>query len=74
MPRPAKAIRPVEKSISLPEDLCVKVDLLLWSDLEEKVPHGAWARYVQQLVEDDLVKRAASQAAVKNLVSGGFFK
>ncbi len=68
MPRPRKAIRPVEKSISLPEDLCTRVDLILWSDLEEKVPHGAWASYIQGLIEDDLARRANGQVSVRTLL------
>ena len=58
MPKPRKAIRPVEKSISLPQDLCAKVDLLLYSEVEERVPHGSWAKYVQDLIEADLAQRA----------------
>ena len=58
MPRPRKAIRPVEKTINLPSDLCTKVDLLLWSELENKVPHGAWSRYAQELIGADLARRA----------------
>lgn len=58
MPRPRKAIRPVEKNISLPEDLVARVDLELYSDLEGKVPFGAWQRYVEGLIRADLERRA----------------
>lgn len=58
MPRPPRADKPIEKNISLPTSLCTKVDLILWSDLEERVPHGAWARYVQELIEQDLTRRS----------------
>lgn len=68
MPRPRKAVRPVEKSISLPEDLVVKVDLLLWSDLEGKVPMGAWAKYVEGLVAADLQRREALQKAARTMM------
>lgn len=61
MARPKKAIRPVEKNISLPEDLVARVDLELYSDLEGKVPFGAWQRYVERLIRDDLTKRASAQ-------------
>ena len=54
MPRPRKAIRPVEKNISLPQDLVLRVDLKLWSELEGKVPFGAWQRYVEGLIRADL--------------------
>lgn len=58
MPKRQKVDRPVEKTISLPESLTVKVDLLLWSEVEERVPHGAWARYVTGLIEADLMERS----------------
>jgi hypothetical protein len=48
--RPPKASRPVEKNISLPEDLVLRVDLLLFSELEGKVPHGAWSRLVTRVL------------------------
>lgn len=57
MPRPAKAIRPVEKNINIPEDLVAQVDIILWSELEQKVPHGAWARYIEKLIRADLETR-----------------
>jgi hypothetical protein len=60
MPRPRKAIRPVEKNISLPQDLVLKVDLLLYSELEGKVPFGAWQRYVERLIREDLFKNVAA--------------
>lgn len=56
MARPRKAIRSVEKNVSLPEDLVAKVDLELWSELEGKVPFGAWQRYVERLIREDLAK------------------
>jgi hypothetical protein len=58
MPRPKRADRPVEKTINLPLSVVAKVDLILWSELEEKVPHGAWAGYVRALIEQDLERRA----------------
>ncbi len=54
MGRPKKAIRPVEKNISIPEDLCLKIDLQLFSELEQRVPHGAWSRYITDLIRKDL--------------------
>lgn len=62
MPKPPRADRPVEKAINLPQSLVAKVDLLLWSPLEGKVPHGAWAGYVKGLIEADIERRAHDQA------------
>jgi hypothetical protein len=58
MPRPRKAIRPVEKNISLPQDLVTRVDLELWSEVEGKVPFGAWQKYVEGLIRADLARRS----------------
>jgi hypothetical protein len=66
MPKRQKVDRPVEKSISLPRTVCTKVDLLLWSDLEMKVPHGAWARYINDLIEADLAMRARHAQQAKS--------
>lgn len=57
MPRPRKAVPSVEKNLSLPRDLVVAVDLELFSELEGKVPFGAWGRYVERLIREDLAKR-----------------
>lgn len=58
MPRAPKADRPVEKTISIPQSICTKVDLILWSELENRVPHGAWSRYIINLIEADLEQRS----------------
>ena len=60
MPRPRKAIRPVEKNISLPQDLVTRVDLELYSDLEGKVPFGAKSELVESLLRDWLKSRGVS--------------
>ena len=57
MGRPRKITRPVEKAISLPEDLTALVDLELFSEVEGRVPYGAWAKYLTELVRADLEKR-----------------
>jgi len=56
--RPKKVVRPIEKSISLPEDLVFWVEVQLWSDLEGRVPHGAWGLYVAGLIRADREKAA----------------
>lgn len=57
MARPRKIIRPLEKTISLPETLCAQVDLLFYSSVEGRVPHGSWSRYVEALIGKDLAAR-----------------
>lgn len=60
MPRPKRTIRPIEKTISLPETLVAQVELALWSELEQKVPFGAWSRLVEQLLRDHLSRTVAA--------------
>ncbi len=62
MARPKKTDRPVEKNISLPQSVVVRVELELFSELEGKVPFGAWQRYIVRLVEADLAKREAKSS------------
>lgn len=52
MPRPRLVDRPVEKTISIPSSITTKVDLLLHSELEGRVPHGKWSELVGQLLRD----------------------
>lgn len=56
MPRPKSAIPKVTKELSLPRDLVAKVDLALYSELEERVPHAAWQQLLVQLLNDWLEK------------------
>jgi hypothetical protein len=60
MPKPPRADRPIEKTLSLPTSLVTKVDLILFSDIEQRVPHGAWRDYVVALIEQDLQRRASN--------------
>jgi hypothetical protein len=68
MARPKRTDRPQEKNISLPSSLVARVDLELFSELEGRVPFGAWQRYVKNLIEHDLARKAAS---AENLGKGG---
>lgn len=67
MARPRKAIRPVEKTVSLPEDLVARVELELYSEVEGKVPFGAWQKYLERLIRDDLNKRAQAPQGETNV-------
>ena len=58
MARPKRTDRPQEKNISLPSSLVARVDLELFSELEGRVPFGAWQRYIKELIENDLARRA----------------
>lgn len=62
MPKPRKAIRPITKSISFPEDIVAQVDLHLFSPLEGRVPHGAWSRLLETLLRDFLSRLSKEQS------------
>lgn len=52
MPRPKNIIRPIHLKTSLPEDLRTWLDLHLWSEVECRVPMGAYQRLIVQLLRD----------------------
>jgi hypothetical protein len=54
MSRPKSIIRPIEKRVNLPEDLVARVELELYSELEQRVPFGAWSQLVQRLLREHL--------------------
>ena len=56
MPKPRRVDRPVEKSISLPQTLCAQVDIMLYSELEGRVPFGAWSKLMESLLTEWLNK------------------
>lgn len=58
MPRPLKVDRPVHKRLAFPESLVARVDLMLYSELEGKVPYAAWSEYLCGLIRADLEKKA----------------
>jgi hypothetical protein len=62
MPKPRRTDRPVEKSINLPQTLCAQVDLLLYSELEGRVPFGAWSKLIEQLLKSHVDKLSAAGA------------
>ena len=64
MARPRKTERPIEKNISLPQSIVVRVELELFSALEGKVPFGAWQRYIVRLVEADLARKEARSETI----------
>ncbi len=52
MPRPKLIDRPVPIEIQVPESLASRVKLELFSDLENRVPHGEMSKLVCRLLTD----------------------
>lgn len=57
MARPRKVTPSVEKTVCLARDLVLAVDFELYSELEGRIPFGAWQRYVEALIREDLNRR-----------------
>lgn len=69
--QPAKVDRPVRLEIRLPESLHTRLELLLFSELEGRVPQGKWSAYFESLARDDLGRLCAEQSAARGLLEGG---
>jgi len=52
MPQRLLTVRPTSLHISLPEDLRARMDLHLWSGLEQRVPKGAYQRLIVSLLRE----------------------
>lgn len=63
MARPASINKPIEKKLSLDAELVAKVELALFSDLEGRVPYGAWSGLIEQLLREHF-SRAERQRAL----------
>lgn len=61
MPKPPRVDRPVEKKLSLPQSLVAQVELQLFSELEGKVPFGAWSKLIEQLLGDWLARNQSER-------------
>jgi len=52
MPRKASLIPSRNVHVCLPESLMTRLDLILWSDLEGRIPQGAYQRFfMERLLE-----------------------
>ena len=52
MGRKKKVIPTVEKKIQFDTDLCTRMELELFSDLEGKIPYGAQSEFINNLVRE----------------------
>ena len=52
MSRPPNIIRPKQLTFILPEDIRAKMDLYLWSELENRVPYGAYSKFIGGLLNE----------------------
>lgn len=66
MARPKQVIRPIEMSVSIPEDLHCRLKLELFSEVEGRVPHGR----ISQLFTLLLRQHFAAMDRVQGIVKG----
>lgn len=67
MPRPFKTIRPVMMNLSIEEDLYARMKLELYSDLEQKVPHGAQSKMINKMLRSHFRSVDAKKAYEKRM-------
>ena len=51
MARPLKAERTIRQEIYFREGVHRKLEILLYSPTEGRVPHGVWSEFINQIVE-----------------------
>lgn len=74
MPRPKSTNPKITKHIPIDPDLCAKAELQLFSDLEGRVPYGAWSALIEQLLRQhfEAAKRRESfQLMLARVANGG---
>ncbi len=54
MPKPRRTIRPTYLNLAIPEDVRALLDLHLYSELEGRVPHGAYSAFICDLIRKEL--------------------
>lgn len=67
MSRPKNAVPSKEKRIAFPINVADLLDDMLYDELLQRVPHGAYGKYLSLLVEQDY-KRSLSAGATKAAV------
>ena len=66
MARPKAVISTVEKKIQLHAELCTRMELELFSDVEGKIPYGAQSTFINNLIREhykQIDEKAASYKA-----------
>lgn len=65
MARPKQIIRSVPCNISLPEDLKARIDLHLFSEVEGRVPFGAYREFFSMLIREHFQVETANEREVE---------
>ena len=60
MPRPRNPHPSVPLELAIPADLRARLDLYLYSEVEQRVPHGAYSAFILPLIREALDRRNAA--------------
>lgn len=71
MARQKNVIPTVEKKLQIAADLCTRMELELYSDVEEKIPYGAQSEFINTLIREHYKKidLLTDQSTLDKLVS-----
>lgn len=72
MSRRPNAIPPKLLNLALPTDVHARLTLFLFSDLEQRVPHGAYSRFFTERVREYFASRELDLAPYANVDPGAF--
>lgn len=63
MAKPKNVIPSIEKKIQISSDLCARMELELFSDVEGKIPYGKQSEFINNLIREHY-KRVDAPAPV----------
>ena len=67
MGRKPKIIKPVQLCLKLPQDLLLKLQLHLYSEVEGRVPQGSYQEFFTELLQDYFAEKAPLRE-IRNLI------
>lgn len=70
MPRPKNVVQTKPLTLALPVPLLTKVMLTLYSDLEQRVPTGAYQRFFSERIQEYFSTSTRDFSHLRNLPAG----
>ncbi len=70
--KPRRVVRPTHLHLSLPEDVRTRLDLFLWSDLEQRIPQGAYQTFFLSRIREFFSHRTLDLAPFLGTPPGTF--
>lgn len=64
MARPPSILRPVRVHVILPEDLWLRLTTHLFSEAEQRVPHGAYSKFIAERITEYLSQLEPPSATI----------